>query len=142
MSNGSAVVSTWNRWLGTTWKMSPALMYSWQWRTTASYCARVKFERGWRSSGPSVSMSRSEQLGAGLGQPCDQFVDPGAGGVVGRGHVDPGPDVRVRHDQHGLADVVEDDHPVVKGERQVGQAAVVGRGIGQVSVYRTASYAA
>ena len=38
MSNASAVVSTWNRWLGTTWKMSPALMYSWQWRTTASYC--------------------------------------------------------------------------------------------------------
>jgi hypothetical protein len=37
MSNGAAVVSTRNRWLGTTWKMSPALMYSWQWRTTASY---------------------------------------------------------------------------------------------------------
>ncbi len=35
-------------------------------------------------------------------------------------------------DQDGLADVVEEDHPVVEGEREVGQAAVVGRGVGQV----------
>ena len=28
--------------------------------------------------------------------------------------------------------MVEDDHAVVEGERQVGQAAVVGRGVGQV----------
>ena len=28
--------------------------------------------------------------------------------------------------------MVEQDHPVVEGEREVGQAAIVGRGVGQV----------
>ena len=65
MSNGSAVVSTWNRWLGTTWKMSPALMYSWQWRTTASYCSRVKLDLGVSRAGPSVSMSVRRSSGPG-----------------------------------------------------------------------------
>ncbi len=65
MLNGSAEVSTWNRWLGTTWKMSPALMYSWQWRTTASYCSRVKFDRGTSRTGPSVSMSPRPSSGPG-----------------------------------------------------------------------------
>ena len=65
MSNPSAVVSTRNRWLGTTWKMSPALMYSWQWRTTASYCSRVKFDSAFSVTGPSVSMSSSGSSGVG-----------------------------------------------------------------------------
>src|SRR5690242_12127595 len=34
-------------------------------------------------------------------------------------------------DGNGFADVVEDDHAVVEGERQVGQAAIVGRRVGQ-----------
>ncbi len=37
----------------------------------------------------------------------------------------------VGDDGDGLVDVVEDDHAVVEGEAQVGQAAVVGRRIGQ-----------
>jgi hypothetical protein len=37
----------------------------------------------------------------------------------------------VGHDQDRLADVVEDDHPVIKGEGEVGQAAIVGGGVGE-----------
>ncbi len=65
MSKGTARVSTSNRWLGTTWKMSPALMYSWQWRTTASYCSRVKLERYSRVEGMSVAMSQTPSSAAG-----------------------------------------------------------------------------
>ena len=43
-SNGLARVSARNRWLSTTWKMSPALMYSTALRTAASNSGCVKFE--------------------------------------------------------------------------------------------------
>jgi len=39
------VNGTLRRWLGTTWKMSPARMYSCALRTTAWYSSRVKLER-------------------------------------------------------------------------------------------------
>src|SRR5438477_616675 len=44
MSNGRARVSARNRWLSTTWKMSPALMHSTALRTAASNSGRVKLE--------------------------------------------------------------------------------------------------
>src|SRR5437868_2423244 len=65
MSNGLADVSSWNRWLGTTWKMSPALMYSWQCATIASNWALVRFELGLSVAGPSVAMSIGGRSGPG-----------------------------------------------------------------------------
>ena len=44
MSNGCAAVSTLNRWLGTTWKMSPALMYSLHFSTADSKAGWSKFD--------------------------------------------------------------------------------------------------
>ena len=72
------------------------------------------------------------ELGAGLGEAGDQLVDPGAGPLVRGPRRLARVEVGVRHDQDRLVDVVEDDHPVVEGEREVGQAAVVGRGVRQV----------
>ena len=51
MLNGSAVVGRLSRWESTTWKMSPAAMYSFACRTADSYCSHgmfdVKSPSGW-----------------------------------------------------------------------------------------------
>ena len=89
-------VSTWNRWLGTTWKISPALMYSWQWRTTSSYRSRVKFDsesgRDRRVGGDVADA----QVGRRGREPVDQLVDAVAGGLVGGPGVEPGPTCAAR----------------------------------------------
>ena len=83
MSNGRARVSVWRRWLRTTWKMSPAWMYSLHFSTAASNAAGSKFERV-RQASPRrpASMSVSLQVGDALVQPLDQPIHAlaGAGG--------------------------------------------------------------
>ena len=54
------------------------------------------------------------------GEPGDQFVGAVAGVLISGLRVNLWAKVGVRDDQDRLADVVEDDHPVVKRERQVG----------------------
>ncbi len=66
------------------------------------------------------------------GEPIDQVVDPFGGPRVGVAGVDVRPAMGMGDDQDGLADQVEDHHPVVEGEQHVGQPAVVGRCVGQV----------
>ncbi len=66
------------------------------------------------------------------GQLLDQGIDPPPGVVVGRfdrraGLIEPGH----RHHHDRLGHVVENHHPVVEGEGQVGHLPVVGRGVGQ-----------
>ena len=132
MSNGRARVSTSNRWLGTTWKMSPALMYSWQCRTTASYWPRVKLDRT-SSDDRRVRVDVAHaQVGTARGEAGDQLVDAIAGRLVGSLGVRGRADVGLRHDQDRLADVVEEDHPIVEGEREIGQPPVVVGDVGQV----------
>ena len=53
MSNGRAFVSAWRRWLSTTWKMSPALMYSLHLTTASSKAPGAKFEVYGRCVSPS-----------------------------------------------------------------------------------------
>jgi hypothetical protein len=61
-------------------------------------------------------------------QALDDRVDPRAGLVVPAAHA-VGVDVGVADHQDRLVHVVEDDHRVVEAEQQVGQAAIVGRGV-------------
>jgi len=62
--------------------------------------------------------------GLGFGSPRSQVIDPPAGDLVGAAEV-VRIDVGVGHGGDRLVDVVEDDHAVVEGEAEVGQAAVV-----------------
>ena len=70
------------------------------------------------------------QVGDPLLQPLDEPVHLVAGGLVAAAQVGR-IDVGVRHGRDRLVDVVEDDHAVVEGEAEVGQAAVVGRRVRQ-----------
>ena len=95
----------------------------------------MKFDSGSSVTGPvGVDVAQRRARAPGSAEPVDQLVDPGAGRVVGRRGVGAGAEVGVGDDQDRLADVVEEDHPVVEGERQVGQAAVVGGASGRCSV--------
>ena len=107
-------------------------MYSWQRRTTASYSARVKFERGSSASGESVSISRKTQVRRRPGKPPDQLVEPVARLRIGGFRVDARPDVGQGDRQNRLANMVEEEHPVVERERKVGNAPIVGRHVGKV----------
>ena len=72
------------------------------------------------------------QVGRSRGQLLDQGIDPPPGVVVGRFDRRPGPiEPGHGHDDDRLGHVVEDHHPIVKGEGQVGHLPVVGRGVGQ-----------
>ena len=77
-------------------------------------------------------MSLNPRSGAGAGEPRDQLVEPVARCFVGGLRVDPRPDVSLGDRQDRLADMVEEEHPVVEREREVGNAAIVGRNVGQV----------
>ncbi len=94
----------------------------------------MKFDSASSWTGPSVSISASGRSGLGSREAGDQLVDSRGGEVVGFPAVLARSDVGVGYHQDGLADVVEEDHPVVEGERQVGQPPVVRRGVGQCSV--------
>ncbi len=81
----------------------------------------------WISTGGSCASGR-ERL-------CDDVIDAAAGVVVGGADVAAGRiviDAGHGDDDDRLGDVVEHDHAVVERERQVGQVAIVGRGVGQV----------
>ena len=130
MSKGRAFVSVCRRWLSTTWKMSPALMYS-------LHFATAGLERGRLEVGvvrPRRLADRGHvgqlQVGDALLQPLDEPVHAVAGGLVAAAQVGR-IDVGVGHGRDRLVDVVEDDHAVVEGEAEVGQAAVVGRRVRQ-----------
>ena len=87
---------------------------------------RAPFER---RLAPQVDVGQLE-IGGSLLQLPAHGVDLVAGGLVGGlrvGLIEPG----VSHHQHGFLDLVENDHPVVEGKRQVGEMPVVGRGVGK-----------
>ena len=110
-------------------------MYSWQRSDGVLVLLAGSSSRSARASGRpgGVDVDR-RQLGPGGREPVDQLVEPIGGPVVrppgGLEALGLGPGLG--DDEDRLADVVEEDHPVEEGERQVGQAAVVGRGVGQV----------
>src|SRR3954463_3369811 len=56
-SNGCALLRTRSRWLGTNWKMSPALMYSLPRVTASSNSARVMLLSNADATPPDVSIS-------------------------------------------------------------------------------------
>ena len=58
--NGSASTGVSNRRDSTTWKMSPAAMWSFAVRTAASYASRLVFER--TSRGPDAVTAGSDRL--------------------------------------------------------------------------------
>ena len=72
------------------------------------------------------------QVGTAAGEAGDQLVDAIASRLVGRLWVRRRTDVGLRNDQDRLADVVEQDHAIVEGEREIGQSAIVVGDIGQV----------
>ncbi len=81
----------------------------------------MKFDSAPSWTGPSVSISASGRSGRRLAQAGDQLVD--SRWRPGRRLPDgprPGANVGVGDDQDRLADVIEQDHPVIQGERQVG----------------------
>ena len=75
---------------------------------------------------------REREVGARRGQASDQLVYPPGRAVVGRLQVAAGLDVGMGDHEDRLPDVIEQDHPVIEGERQVGEVPVVGRGVGEV----------
>ena len=69
---------------------------------------------------------------SGSRQPRDQLVDAVGRRLVGFPWVGAGFEMRLGHHEHGLANVVEEDHAVEERKREVGQAPVVARDVGQV----------
>ena len=132
MSNGRAGVSACSRWLSTTWKMSPALMYSLHFSTAASKPPGPKFD-----SIRSVDVRRPGQCRSAADRPRPVAAVPPGGprastGVVGNcARRSPWSTWAWATDRDRLVDVVEDDHAVVEGEAQVGQLAVVERRVRQ-----------
>ena len=116
-----------SRWLGTNWKMSPALMYSLPLRDgVLELLARHVAVELRASSGPRGSISPSALVRR-LLEAVDDLVDPPAGVAVGGSSASPllRRQVGVGDDLDRLVDVVEDDQLAVQAEQQVRQPAVV-----------------
>ena len=88
---------------------------------------------GRRGTARSLGIQVAErQLGSGGGESPDEIVDPGTGRGVSLAGVDAGPEMRLRHNQDDLANMIEQHHAVEEREREVGQTPIVARHIGQV----------
>ena len=71
-------------------------------------------------------------VGRRTGEPIDQLIEAVAGLGIGCFRINARADMGQRDRQHGLANMVEEEHPVVKRERQVGNASIVGRDVGKI----------
>ena len=117
----------------TTWKASPARMYSCTRRTPPRTAPRVTFERGGAGAGAGERLERAQRRRRPR-QPLEHRVDARAGVVVGAPRSPCLPvDVDRRHHLQRPAQVVEDHHRVGDREADLGQAQVVGRGAGDAS---------
>ena len=92
----------------------------------------MKLDRGWSVTGDSVSISMKPSSGAGAASRSTSSSMRRHARLIGGRRVGSRRHVRLRDDQDRLADMVEQDHRVVKIEREIGEPAVIGRGAGQV----------
>ena len=69
---------------------------------------------------------------AGRSQAIDQFVNAVARSFIGGLGVGSWPDVRLRHHEDRLADMIENHHPIIKRKRKIRQAAIIRRRVRQI----------
>ena len=116
------------RWLSTTWKMSPARMYSLARATIAAYSATVVLLL---TSMPSMS-GRFDDVGQGAAEPADGVVDAGLGAFPGL----PGGDAVAHIDRRGEVELVlervEDRQHRRPHQDRVGEAEAVRIGVRQL----------
>ncbi len=116
MSNGAADVSREKRCEMTTWKMSPAAMYSLAARTASQYCARVMFEP--------IAASATARAGVRLSgeralEPALDFIQPGFGLGLRLRRVAVG--VGIGDEQQASEGVIEGDNRIRLEEDRVGE---------------------